>query len=676
MSSVGVFFLVHAFSALLPPIPENETSYYDILEVSSSASTDDIRKAYKKKSLMLHPDKVTQRGGNVEEAKEEYQRVQEAHTVLADESKRKTYDMLQKSPTRYQFVSSGLNPGAMYENLAQASVCDKTRLVVLGVVLVCMVLLQPILICAKINQVVGEQGGALEDIPWTLILIPWWILYGLVVVVTFLVFIITGHLSVLVHFLESAAWWVGQFLLALRWDRTITNSYAIVFIPIYVALGLRWLHKILTLREIQHALSRMVTLDYIQEHVLVEGRHYQDLTEEERHAISQKYVLVHVPPDAHCEDEESKVEASPEYQSAAEAYNDTMNDLIAGILVSTTFVALVVAKVDGAINVSWWVVFVPIWVSFGLQLLWSVFRCCCAPVAGSEIIVVGPDAQDTEEEEEVEEKREDDPLFASVEGSIRRYQQSSPKDAAQAETESTSKDSDSQKDTKPEEGTTTESKTTATNSESNGSTPAKEADEEAKVDDIQQYAVTPESDQKDDQAQEATEDDDDEAFFMDEDMRREWESAYQEAEHSAMEAQAKAQAECCGGLFQIMLLCLLVGKLEQDYERAPNESTGYSAFWIIFPVFVVFGCVLCSCACIIYGAGESQGMDHLVERVSTRNVHEHGADEEAPRPEEEETSGDPVVDSKDETAVEDTTPSPSANPPPAAAHVSDIEDLD
>ena len=52
--------------------------------VSKTATTDEIKKAYKKKALRLHPDK----GGDPEKFKE----VAIAHEVLADSEKRKLYD--------------------------------------------------------------------------------------------------------------------------------------------------------------------------------------------------------------------------------------------------------------------------------------------------------------------------------------------------------------------------------------------------------------------------------------------------------------------------------------------------------------------------------------------------------------------------------------------------------
>jgi molecular chaperone DnaJ len=59
--------------------------FYDILGVSKSASTDDIKRAYRKKAHEYHPDK-----GNGNEAK--FKEVNEAYQVLSDDSKRKSYD--------------------------------------------------------------------------------------------------------------------------------------------------------------------------------------------------------------------------------------------------------------------------------------------------------------------------------------------------------------------------------------------------------------------------------------------------------------------------------------------------------------------------------------------------------------------------------------------------------
>ncbi|KAL1743287.1 hypothetical protein HDZ31DRAFT_65183 [Schizophyllum fasciatum] len=61
-----------------------ETKYYDLLEVAPDASENDLKKAYRKKALRLHPDK----GGDPELFKE----VTHAYQVLSDPDKRSMYD--------------------------------------------------------------------------------------------------------------------------------------------------------------------------------------------------------------------------------------------------------------------------------------------------------------------------------------------------------------------------------------------------------------------------------------------------------------------------------------------------------------------------------------------------------------------------------------------------------
>lgn len=67
--------------------------YYKTLGVSENASQDDIKKAFRKLSMQWHPDRWV--NGTEEEkrkAEEEFKKINEAHTVLGDEEKRRQYD--------------------------------------------------------------------------------------------------------------------------------------------------------------------------------------------------------------------------------------------------------------------------------------------------------------------------------------------------------------------------------------------------------------------------------------------------------------------------------------------------------------------------------------------------------------------------------------------------------
>lgn len=62
-----------------------DKDYYEVLGLSNNASQDEIKRSYRKLSFKHHPD----RGGE----KEKFQQLNEAYSVLSDETKRKQYDM-------------------------------------------------------------------------------------------------------------------------------------------------------------------------------------------------------------------------------------------------------------------------------------------------------------------------------------------------------------------------------------------------------------------------------------------------------------------------------------------------------------------------------------------------------------------------------------------------------
>ena len=72
--------------------------YYKILGISKTASSDEIKKAYRKLAVKYHPDK----NPNDKSAEEKFKEISEAHEVLGNVEKRKKYDELGENWNYYQ----------------------------------------------------------------------------------------------------------------------------------------------------------------------------------------------------------------------------------------------------------------------------------------------------------------------------------------------------------------------------------------------------------------------------------------------------------------------------------------------------------------------------------------------------------------------------------------------
>jgi DnaJ-class molecular chaperone len=83
---------------------QRETYLYELLEVDEKATSDELKKAFRRLSIKYHPDR---NAGN-EEIQKKYVEIKRAYEVLIDVAKRITYDLhgeaglkeLEKNPLR------------------------------------------------------------------------------------------------------------------------------------------------------------------------------------------------------------------------------------------------------------------------------------------------------------------------------------------------------------------------------------------------------------------------------------------------------------------------------------------------------------------------------------------------------------------------------------------------
>ncbi|MDF1550194.1 MAG: DnaJ domain-containing protein, partial [Bacteroidales bacterium] len=77
----------------------SKRDYYEVLEVTKTATKEELKKAYRKQALKFHPDRNP--GDN--EAEHKFKEAAEAYEVLSNDDKRRRYD---------QFGHAGLGGAA------------------------------------------------------------------------------------------------------------------------------------------------------------------------------------------------------------------------------------------------------------------------------------------------------------------------------------------------------------------------------------------------------------------------------------------------------------------------------------------------------------------------------------------------------------------------------------
>lgn len=357
------FFLCCCRSFLGPADGPDGENFYALLGVNADATPEEIKKAYKRRSLEMHPDKLAQRGKEVTpDDQARFTRMKEAYEILSDPHKRETYDALGEKGMKWLEEPFSIDPQQLAHNFAASSILDRSKIFAIFVGIAVAVFILPIFICLQVDGHLGPNAQ------WMAVLTPLWIWD------TFILFyhsrvIMMGPIQRPDHIPEDE--WVdplpmtkryfslfrfllvvvSEILCGLKLDDDVPWAWTVVFVPIYVWEGTT-LYKKLPL-----ARMRIVTVEDLEEAL---GKPFAEFTQAERELIARRYSVVPSP-------------NSPEFEVAHKLKSRARQDCLK-LMFRLIFLAFVVVNLDYGLGWNWWAVFTPIWV--------LSFCICCGTIQG------------------------------------------------------------------------------------------------------------------------------------------------------------------------------------------------------------------------------------------------------------------------------------------------------
>ncbi|KDO33842.1 hypothetical protein SPRG_01721 [Saprolegnia parasitica CBS 223.65] len=301
------------------PSKVKHTRYYELMGVAVNASADELKKAYRRKALQLHPDKR----GNTPEAQDEFTAMKAAYDVLSDPKQREIYDTMGEDGLRVMNDFGEMRfddvVTAAVGAVAAMSACAKMMIFMAVLLGLGLALLVPILWCLRADNDV--------DWSWINVFAPMWLLDAIYLCWTGCSMAAgdatddvdtsdrpsrttrcLAKCAVVLHILLFV---LTQIFVAMKLQGSVTWSCGVVLAPLFVLEGF-----------------------YLSEKLLVAYRVYD--------AFRAK-------PDA--------------------PVHFLMREIARSCLVSVlslSFEILLALRIDGVITVSWWLVFLPVWLLLAL----------------------------------------------------------------------------------------------------------------------------------------------------------------------------------------------------------------------------------------------------------------------------------------------------------------------
>ncbi|KDO16934.1 hypothetical protein SPRG_21939 [Saprolegnia parasitica CBS 223.65] len=299
------------------------TKLYDAMGVATDVSAEDLKKAYRRKALQLHPDKR----GNTPEAQEEFMAMKAAYDILSDPKQREIYDMMGEDGVKLVSQYGDLGPDellmAMLGSLSASGPLGKCLIFSFVALFLGFFSTIPLFFCLKIDNDVGWS--------WLTVFVPMWILDGIYLCCIGCSFLgddadihqepedrqskplrLLGKTLLLTKALLFVA---CQIFVAMKLQHSIDWSMHLVLAPYYVLEGFYLLEKVITGLLAYSAFAR-----------------------------------------AHATDPSSTFGTSK-----MSLMLDILNSWTMSVL-RLAFALLVALKIEDIITCSWWIVFLPVWI--------------------------------------------------------------------------------------------------------------------------------------------------------------------------------------------------------------------------------------------------------------------------------------------------------------------------
>eukprot|EP00559_Dactyliosolen_fragilissimus_P003581 CAMPEP_0184863796 /NCGR_PEP_ID=MMETSP0580-20130426/12473_1 /TAXON_ID=1118495 /ORGANISM="Dactyliosolen fragilissimus" /LENGTH=603 /DNA_ID=CAMNT_0027362323 /DNA_START=9 /DNA_END=1817 /DNA_ORIENTATION=+ len=359
MTRIDLAFISCCFKSCLGSTDNTgEESFYELLGVEEDATLDEIKKAYKRQSLQMHPDKLAQRGVPVTDSEQlKFTRMKEAYEVLSDPDKRETYDTIGERGMKWLEEPFSMDPEELTRNFASSSVVDRSKIFGIFVAIAIAIFFLPILVCLQSDGKFGVESS------WMAILTPLWI-WNAILLIYYVRMVMIGAskqpenvtddewidplpFSVRLHSLvRFSLTLILEVLVALRLDNSISLKWVYIFFPYYI------IELSIFMKNRPLAQTRIVTIEDLEKAL---GKKFQDLTDEEKYVINIRYSVV-------------PSKTSPEFEAIHKIKATARQELVK-VAFRSIFLIFLLIQLESDVNWNWWFVFSPFW-------LLSFFVCC------------------------------------------------------------------------------------------------------------------------------------------------------------------------------------------------------------------------------------------------------------------------------------------------------------